>query len=468
MGRPNSQIKEELLAFLRRQHPSVCRHWFDEIEPIEVSNGTLKLLVRETVQLKYLRRCCVDQFTEAAQSVTGRLLVVSFVGEEDVSGGVGPIVDNLFDQIPSAIPSEPFSPLAVDDEMLISLDYSFDNFVIGPGNRLAHAAAYAVAQKPGKAYNPLFVHGGVGLGKTHLLQAICQLAMANRPDLQIYYISCDGFMTHFLEAVQAGQMMDFRHRFRNVDLLVIDDIHDLSKRNRTQEEFFHTFNSLYQSGRQIVLSSDAAPDEIPDLEERLISRFSCGLVAHIERPCYETRVAIVKQKAHVQQIDLPDDVSSYIAAKIDTNIRELEGALTKVHGLAHVNAVPISLALAKEAIGDRGSRSRSQHPSIQNIIDTITSYYDVKLTDLLSKRRQKSIALPRQIGMWLARKHTRYSLEEIGGYFGGRDHTTVMHAIRAINTKRKGDSSLDQDLSHLENQLTAQTAGESSESAEMI
>ncbi|MDG2054071.1 MAG: chromosomal replication initiator protein DnaA [Phycisphaerales bacterium] len=460
MGQQTSQIKEELFAFLRTQHPNVCRHWFDEIEPLEVSNGTLKLLVRETVQLKYLRRCCVDQFTEAAQSVTGRLLVVSFVGEDDVDNSVN---ETLFENLPPVVPNEPFSPLTIDNEMLISPDYSFDNFVIGPGNRLAHAAAYAVAQKPGKAYNPLFIHGGVGLGKTHLLQAICQLAMAHRPDLQIYYISCDGFMTHFLEAVQAGQMMDFRHRFRNVDLLVIDDIHDLSKRNRTQEEFFHTFNSLYQSGRQIVLSSDAAPDEIPDLEERLISRFSCGLVAQIERPCYETRVAIVKQKAFVQQIDLPDDVSSYIAAKIDTNIRELEGALIKVHGLAHVNAVPISLALAKEAIGDRSNRSRSQHPSIQSIIDAITSYYDVKLTDLLSKRRQKSIALPRQIGMWLARKHTRYSLEEIGGYFGGRDHTTVMHAIRAINTKRKGDSSLDQDLSHLEEQLSSQSTNSSTE-----
>jgi chromosomal replication initiator protein len=429
----------------------MCRHWFDDIEPLEIADGTLKLLVRELVQLRYLRRCCIEQFQEAAQAVTGRLLAVRFVGEGELAEEQ-PAPDR-----PTGANGD-FSASMLDDEMLLSPDYSFETFIVGPDNRLAHAAAIAVARKPGRAYNPFFIHAGVGLGKTHLLQAICQTAMRDNPSMRIYYTSCNDFMTQFLDAVQAGQMVSFRHRFRGVDMLVIDDIHDLSRRDRTQEEFFHTFNCLYQAGKQIVLSSDAAPNEIPDLEERLTSRFNCGLVARIDRPCYETRVEIIKSKATMRSIRLPEDVASYVAAKIDSNIRELEGAITKIQSLSLVNNAPISLDLAKQAIGEQKSTAGSQHPTIQQIIDTITRYYDVKLTDLLSKRRHKSIALPRQVGMWLARQHTRYSLEEIGGYFGGRDHTTVMHAIRAVNSRRADDASLDHDVTRLEQQLLTQPA----------
>ncbi len=469
MGRPDPQLREAIHTHLRKHNPSLCRHWFDDIEPIEIAGGTLKLLVRELVQLRYLERCCVKQFQDAAQAVTGRLLAVRFVGESELadersvaapdpggprsgstSGPMSGLVSGRGDA--AAAPASRFDQLA-DDDMLLSPDYSFENFIVGPGNQLAHAAAVAVAGKPGKAYNPFFIHAGVGLGKTHLLQAICQTAMRACPQMHIYYTSCDGFMTQFLDAVQAGNMTNFRHRFRNVDVLVIDDIHDLSRRDRTQEEFFHTFNCLFQAGRQIVLSSDAPPNEIPDLEERLTSRFNCGLVARIDKPSYETRVEILNCKSAMRGLTLPDDVSSYVAAKIDSNIRELEGAITTLQSLAHLSGEAITLGLAKKAIGEQCMPSGSQHPTVQQIIDTITRFYDVKLTDLLSKRRHKSIALPRQIGMWLARKHTRYSLEEIGGYFGGRDHTTVMHAIRAVNRRREDDSVLDQDVTRLEHQL---------------
>ena len=459
MGRPDPHTRDAINAHLRSNHPSMCRHWFDDIEPLEISGGTLRLLVKEPVQLKYLQRCCVNQFTEAAQSVTGRLLAVRFVGDADLVESHPSSRDDSIKPESVNESSTDRGLLSSDDDMLISPDYSFDNFVVGPGNHLAHAASYAVAQKPGRAYNPLFIHGGVGLGKTHLLQAICQLAMRHNPSMRIYYVSCNGFMTQFLDAVQAGLMAQFRHRFRNVDILVIDDIHDLSKRDRTQEEFFHTFNSLYQTGRQIILSSDALPNEIPDLEERLTSRFNCGLVARIEKPCYETRVEIVKNKSSLRNLALPDDVASYIAAKIDSNIRELEGAITKIQGLALISNAPVNLELAKQAIGETTSSTQSANPSIQEIIDAITGYYDVKLTDLLSKRRHKSIALPRQIGMWLARKHTRFSLEEIGSYFGGRDHTTVMHAIRMIDSKRECDNTLDLDVTRLEDQISMRTAG---------
>jgi chromosomal replication initiator protein len=281
------------------------------------------------------------------------------------------------------------------------------------------------------------------------------------PSARIVYISCSTFMDIFHEAVRAGRMMEFRHRFRNADMLVIDDIHFLSKHEQTQEEFFHTFNALYQGGRQIVLSSDAAPSEIPDLEERLVSRFNCGLVARIDRPAYETRIAILKTKAALHDLQMPDEVPAYIAARLDSNIRELEGALTRLRGLAMANGVPITLELAKQALADGRPAEvagAATQPTIQQIIDAVTKYYDIKLSDLMSKRRHKSVTLPRQVCMWLARKHTRFSLEEIGGYFGGRDHTTVMHAVRTVGSRAQTDAALSSDVTRIEQSLERREA----------
>jgi chromosomal replication initiator protein len=455
MSKPDPELRRALISHLRSNHPDMCRAWFDDIEPVDLANGVLRLCVREPVQLRYLQRCCVDPFTEAAQSATGLLVAVRFVSPEDTEADR--VASNGSSSRPAT--SNSTSGDGIDlaaEQMVLSPDYVFDNFIVGPGNRLALMAANAVSEKPGRAYNPYFIHGGVGLGKTHLLQAICQRILRDRPDANICFISCSTFMDLFHECVKAGRMQDFRHHFRTADVLVIDDIHFLSKHEQSQEEFFHTFNALYQSGRQIVLSSDAAPSEIPDLEERLTSRFNCGLVARIERPCYETRVAIIKSKADLHDLDIPDDVPAYIAARLDTNIRELEGALTKIRGFALAEGRPITLELAKRALADdlaRSSNDETAAPSIQAIIDSVTRYYDVKLTDLLSKRRHKSITVPRQICMWLARRHTRFSLEEIGSYFGGRDHTTVMHAIRAINRRRDEDSTFSDDIERLENSV---------------
>ena len=454
MARPDPELRGLIVSHLRSNHPDMCRAWFDAIEPVDLSNGVLKLCVREPVQLKYLQRCCVEPFTEAAQASTGLLVAVRFVSPEDLE--VGHESQRRDD------PARNSTSAGIDldaEQMVLSPDYVFDNFIVGPGNRLALMAANAVAEKPGRAYNPYFIHGGVGLGKTHLLQSICQRILEDLPTANICFISCSTFMDLFHECVKAGQMQDFRHHFRTADVLVIDDIHFLSKHDQSQEEFFHTFNALYQSGRQIVLSSDAAPSEIPDLEERLVSRFNCGLVARIERPCYETRVSILKAKASLHDLELPDDVPAYIAARLDTNIRELEGALTKIRGFALAEGLPITLELAKQALADDPTRQSGEDataPSIQTIIESVTRYYDVKLTDLLSKRRHKSITVPRQVCMWLARRHTRFSLEEIGGYFGGRDHTTVMHAIRAINRRRDEDSSFSDDIERLETSVLGQ------------
>jgi chromosomal replication initiator protein len=383
------------------------------------------------------------QFTEAAQAITGCLLAVRFVGDENIS-----VVKTVGDTGSVGATTE------LDEQLVLSPDYTFETFVVGPSNRLAHAAAVAVSANLGGAYNPLFVHGGVGLGKTHVLQAVCQMVLKQKPTTRIGYLSCQSFAEIFMACVKSGRMQDFRHRFRNLDVLVIDDIHFLSKREQSQEEFFHTFNTLYQSGKQIILSSDASPNDIPDLEERLVSRFNCGLVARVDRPCYETRVAILKSKAALINLAVPEDVCAYIAARIDSNIRELEGALTKVRGYAMANKVEINLDVVKVALADdRVSTVRSNQPSIQMIIDAVTVYYDIKLSDLMSKRRHKSIALPRQVCMWLARKHTRYSLEEIGGYFGGRDHTTVLHAVRTIGTRRDEDPDISKAVDRIESSI---------------
>jgi chromosomal replication initiator protein len=444
-----SDIRHRVFDHLRRHHGELCRHWFDQIEVVGMDGANIALLVTEPVRLSYLQRCCVPQFTEAACAATGLLIGVQFVADRATQPSTTPSASNV--SVAGASREALF-----DDQLVLSPDYVFEMFVVGPNNRLAHAAAQAVAAKPGRAYNPFFVHGGVGMGKTHLLQAVCQEMLRRDPSARIVYISCSTFMDIFHEAVRAGRMMEFRHRFRNADMLVIDDIHFLSKHEQTQEEFFHTFNALYQGGRQIVLSSDAAPSEIPDLEERLVSRFNCGLVARIDRPAYETRIAILKTKAALHDLQMPDEVPAYIAARLDSNIRELEGALTRLRGLAMANGVPITLELAKQALADgrpADAVGAASQPTIQQIIDAVTKYYDIKLSDLMSKRRHKSVTLPRQVCMWLARKHTRFSLEEIGGYFGGRDHTTVMHAVRTVGSRAQTDAALSSDVTRIEQSL---------------
>ncbi|MDP7004666.1 MAG: chromosomal replication initiator protein DnaA [Phycisphaerales bacterium] len=454
------QLKVDLLGRLQIDHSTMCRRWFDDIVVLGIVDGTLLIQIKEPVQLKYLQRCCTQQFAEAAQSITGHLLGVRFVGEEGITPSSGNAVGSGGQGGSGVVSGDNpggasvLSSFDIEEDLLISPDYNFENFVVGPGNRLAHAAATAVSTKPGQAYNPLFIYGGVGLGKTHLLQSICQTAIRKHVTMRIYYVSCNGFMTQFLEAVQGGKMSSFRNKFRAFDMLVIDDIHDLSKRDQTQEEFFHTFNTLFQSGKQLVLSSDAPPSEIPYLEERLISRFSCGLVASIDPPGFETRVAIIKKKAVMRNIDIPDDVTTYVASHLDSNIRLLEGAITTLQSVAMLDGADISLELAKRTIGNENKSDVPTNISIQNILDSVTVFYNIKLSDLLSKRRHKSITVPRQVGMWLSRKHTRFSLEEIGGYFGGRDHTTVMHAIKTIDNKIEGDEVFQREINLLGEQLS--------------
>ncbi len=503
MTDPDRKIWEGMLSHLRATNPSVCRQWFGDLDPLGVASGVLVVRVHSPVHRDYLKRQCADSFNDAARTASGRLLTVRFIGPGDeapelpardtrkpvardpkfetpgpspqiglptpaatpadapTSNGVGPhhksAPDHHTIQTPyhtpsNSMPAERSTSVIRRDALVINPDYAFENFVVGPENRLAHAAAVAVGDNPARSYNPLFIHGGVGLGKTHLLQAVCLRILETRPNASLYYISCESFMTQFMEAVQSGEMTNFRHCFRDVDVLVVDDIHFLAKRDRTQEEFFHTFNTLYQASKQIVLSSDAPPEEIPDLEQRLVSRFKWGLVAKVEPPCYDTRVEILKSKARLRGLNLPDDVACYIAERINANIRELEGAITTLQIRASIDGRPIDLSLAKFAMGDNSPAPQSA-VSIHTIIDAVTDFYHVKVTDLQSKRRQRSVAQPRQVCMYLARRLTRLSLEEIGGYFGGRDHTTVMHAVKIIETRRDADAEFNGVLHSFENSL---------------
>jgi chromosomal replication initiator protein len=422
---------QRILQHVRMQHPTLNRDWFNQLQPRQLGNGVIQVTVPKPVQLAFCQTQCQQPFTAAAQSVTGRLVVVSFHCEHTTTGGV-------FNDSDQPVPLNP--------------DYIFENFVTGPCNRLPHAASVAVSDQPGQAYNPLFIHGGVGLGKTHLLQAICQQMLDRDPSKRILYLSCDSFINQFINAIETGEMNQFRYRYRHVDMLVIDDIHFLAGRDRTQEEFFHTFNTLYQGHKQIILSADCPPSEIPELEERLVSRFNWGLVARIEKPCYETRLAILQKKARLRGLTLPEDVACYVAAKVENNTRELEGAITKIQGMANLQQGKIDLDLAKAALGENGSPEKKRI-TIQQILDAVTKYYNVRLSDLQSKKRHKSIAFPRQVCMYLARRHTRYSLEEIGGYFGGRDHTTVLHAVRTIDADTKEDPEIAEQVTHIDNQL---------------
>ncbi len=422
----------QILQSVRAQHPSLHRVWFDQMTPKQLSNGVIQVTVANGAQLNFCQSQCQQPFTAAAQSVTGRLVAVSFHCEKLPTGGV-------FNE--------------GDQPLLLSPDYTFDQFVTGPCNRLPHAASVAVGEQPGKAYNPLFIHGGVGLGKTHLLQAICQKVLERQPDARILYLSCDTFINQFITSIENGDMNQFRHRYRHVDVLVIDDIHFLTGRDRTQEEFFHTFNTLYQGQKQIILSADCPPSEIPELEERLVSRFNWGLVARIEKPCYETRVAILQKKSRMRGLTLADDVLCYVAAKVENNTRELEGAITKLQGMSLLQNGLIDLELAKAALGD-ATPPEQKRITIQQIFEAVTAYYNVRLADLQGKRRHKSIAFPRQVCMYLARRHTRYSLEEIGGYFGGRDHSTVLHAVRTVTGDMAEDPEIAKQVTHIEMQVT--------------
>jgi chromosomal replication initiator protein len=316
--------------------------------------------------------------------------------------------------------------------------YTFDSFIVGSSNQFAHAACRAVAEAPSRSYNPLFIYGGVGLGKTHLMHAVGQYVLLHDRNLKLTYISSERFMNEMINAVRYDRVLDFRERYRSVDVLLVDDIQFLAGKEGTQTEFFHTFNALYDSQKQIVLSSDCPPHEIQALEERLRSRFEWGLIADIQSPDLETKVAILKKKAETETVPLPDNVAMYIAGKIKSNIRELEGSLIRLIAYASLTGQAISLPLAQDVLKNILDHEEKA-VTIDIIQKFVADYYNLKMVDLRSRNNSKSIAMPRQIAMYLCKSLTHASLPEIGRSFGGKHHSTVIHSIRKVEDLRKRD-----------------------------
>ena len=346
--------------------------------------------------------------------------------------------------------------VTVNDEMSSTLNpkYTFDSFVIGNSNRFAHAASLAVAESPAKAYNPLFIYGGVGLGKTHLMHAIGHYILRNNPNAKVVYVSSEKFTNELINAIKDDKNEEFRTKYRSVDVLLIDDIQFIAGKERTQEEFFHTFNTLHEANKQIILSSDRPPKEIPTLEDRLRSRFEWGLIADIQAPDFETRMAILKKKADVENLNVPNEVMVYIATKIKSNIRELEGALIRIVAYSSLTNREITVDLATEALKDIISNKQNRSITIDLIQDVVAAYFNLRVEDLKSQRRTRNVAYPRQIAMYLSRKLTDMSLPKIGEEFGGRDHTTVIHAYEKISESLNNDESLEHTINDITKKLT--------------
>ncbi len=426
-------IFADIVDCVKALDPANIRRWFDKLTVTHLSGGSLEIGCPDEATVQFLRDNCKNSFTQAAQRITGHLVTVDF---------------NIVSRDETGRRSE--RPML---GLKLHPDYTFDNFVVGPSNRLGHASCVAVSHSLGDTYNPLFLYGSSGLGKTHLLHAVCCEVRQKLEKAVIQFLSCEDFINRFIRAIETGNLAGFQSQFRTVDALVIDDVQFLREREQSQEEFFHTFNALYNNGKQIILSADSPPGKIPSLEERLISRFNWGLVTRIDPPSYETRVAIVQKKAHVRGISISDEIAEYIARKVHANIRELEGALTTLYAVSTTTGKPITLELAQIALEGQ-IESAARYISITDIIEVVTGHFDVRLADLQSKRRSQSITMPRQICMYLARNLTKHSLEEIGGHLGGRDHTTVMHACSKIGEAEHSDPQMHALLAELTKQIT--------------
>jgi chromosomal replication initiator protein len=455
-------VWEKVLAVLRA---SIRREqfetWFRKAALVGFDERTLTLAVHNAFARDWLLDYYKDELADAAATALGAPRAIEICVDPERVSALMParapepasvVASPLRRSLPEPAPSELAEPspgaLLGGSDVTLNPYYRFDNFVVGPCNRFAHAACVGVAEQPGKTYNPLFIHGSSGLGKTHLMQSLCHSVLTRAPRARILYLSCETFVNHFIAALEDGNLSKFRDKYRNVHVLVVDDIHLLANKEKTQEEFFHTFNTLYNAGAQLVLSSDSPPVEIPTLQERLVSRFSWGLVTRLETPCYETRVAILKRKSRERGRELPDDLARFLAERIETNVRELEGAVNKLLGFAALSGQELSLQLARQCLRELFLVQRGQ-PTIDDILRVVTAHYGVKLSELQSRRRTNAIVVPRQVGMYLARRITRMSLEEIGHYFGGRDHSTVLYAIEKVAKLSRDDEGLRSTLTEL-------------------
>ncbi|WP_186576859.1 chromosomal replication initiator protein DnaA [Aquibacillus kalidii] len=421
--------------------------WLKNTTADSIEEDTLIVSAPNEFARDWLESRYTDLISDALFEVTGSRLKTKFVIPE---------MESTIDDVKP--PVKKTSNVKQNDngetpKSMLNSKYTFDTFVIGSGNRFAHAASLAVAEAPAKAYNPLFIYGGVGLGKTHLMHAIGHYVIDHNPGAKVVYLSSEKFTNEFINSIRDNKAVNFRNKYRSVDVLLIDDIQFLAGKEQTQEEFFHTFNTLHEESKQIVISSDRPPKEIPTLEDRLRSRFEWGLITDITPPDLETRIAILRKKAKAEGLDIPNEVMLYIANQIDTNIRELEGALIRVVAYSSLINKDVDASLAAEALKDIIPSSKPRVITINAIQEVVGDRYNVKLEEFVAKKRTKSIAFPRQIAMYLSRELTDFSLPKIGEEFGGRDHTTVIHAHEKISKMIGQDQSLHKEIEDIKERL---------------
>jgi chromosomal replication initiator protein len=438
---------------LTRIESKVGRHsfhtWFKPTFLVADDGAYVTVRVPNPLFIEWLPKHYSVVLAEALKDVGRADTEVVFVADDPVAS-IRPIRPSMTaDSASPMFTSDVSAPPSLEDESIsvsaragLNPRYSFDTFIVGPSNQFAHAACRAVAEAPSRSYNPLFIYGGVGLGKTHLMHAIGQYVLQHGRNLKLTYISSERFMNEMINAVRYDRVLDFRERYRTVDVLLVDDIQFVSGKEGTQNEFFHTFNALHDAQKQIVISSDRPPHDITALEERLRSRFEWGLIADIQQPDIETKVAILKKKAEAEIIPLPDNVAMYIASRIKSNIRELEGSLIRLIAYASLTGRSLSIELAQEVL-----RNVLDHDdkaiTIEQIQKFVAEYFQLKLADLKSRNNSKSVAMPRQVAMYLCKQLTHASLPEIGRSFGGKHHSTVIHSIKKVEDLRKKDSEFD-------------------------
>jgi len=449
-----SNLWETVKCDLKGLFPEdVFQMWFEPLRCLAATEDSLVLAVPNDFAAIWIHDNYLDLISQRLRLAAGRMVHVSLKKADQPGGEASAPITEAKSRAPQAKRTLRY------DERLASAGSlnprnSFENFVVGPNNQLAHAASLAVAQAPAQAYNPLFIHGSTGLGKTHLMHAIGHSILQRNPEARIAYLSTEKFTNEYIHAIQENALTKFRQRYRSVDVLLVDDVQFLAGKERIQEEFFHTFNDLFESQKQIVISSDRPVTEIATLEARLVSRFQWGLSADIQSPDFETRVAILKTKAATLKVTLPMPVIEFMAQHISKNIRRLEGALIKISSYAALTGKTLDLASAELLLKDVLMEEAQNRLNIEGIQKRVADHYQIRHSDMTSKRRPSAIAFPRQIAMYLSRQLTRHSLQEIGQAFGGRDHGTVIHAVKTVENMMEQDDSVRGSVDFLKSQLT--------------
>ncbi|MFT3781865.1 MAG: chromosomal replication initiator protein DnaA [Nibricoccus sp.] len=462
LSSPPSNLWETVKSDFKGLFPEdVFKLWFEPIVCTEINDEHITLGVPNDFAAIWISDNYLDLITQRLRLSTGRAFNVK-LKKIDAPASQSPFSRDTASAVATPTPStraaQPSRKTRYDERTpgtsTLNPRNTFETFVVGNNNQMAHAAALAVAQAPAHAYNPLFIYGDTGLGKTHLMHAIGHAILRNNPGAKIAYLSTEKFTNEFIQALTENALPKFRQRYRSVDVLLLDDVQFLSNKERIQEEFFHTFNDLFESSKQIVLSSDRRASEIAKLEARLVSRFEWGLPADIQAPDFETRVAILRTKAANLRFDLPAPVATFIAQNISKNIRRLEGALIKVASYCTLTGKPIDLPTTEMLLQDVLMEQAQNQLTIETIQKRVADHYQIRHSDMTSKRRPNNIAIPRQIAMYLARTLTKHSLQEIGDAFGGRDHGTVIHACKAVDNMMEQDSTVRGSVEFLKNQLS--------------